>query len=135
MRKSRTVSVPVAKRYEAAYGLMREPENFPKWTPVLDGIFELAGNDGLDWRVDLPRGRRILRFSAPNDYGILDYTVLTEAGEVEHTARLRLLPNEEGSELVATYFQRPGQSDEQFASDVEWAASDLRALAAVVEQS
>jgi hypothetical protein len=134
LRKSQVISVPIVRRYVEAYSVLKEPRNYPHWSPIAKAMFEPVGDDGLDWRVDLPRGRRILRFSAANDYGILDYNVLSEAGQPEYVARLRLVPNEEGAELIAVYFQRDGQTDEQFTSEVEWAANDLRAVAAVVER-
>jgi hypothetical protein len=134
MRKSRVFSVPIGRLYEDAYRIMKEPLNYPHWSPVLAATFRAVGDSGLDYIVDLPRGRRILRFSAPNDYGILDYSVLSEAGEHQYTARLRLVPNEAGAELIAVYFQRADQSDEQFDSETEWAANDLKAMAAVVER-
>ena len=134
MQNCRVFTVAIARSYEDAYGFLRDPRNYPKWSPVPGANFERASADGLDWLVDLPRGRRILRFSPPNEFGVLDYHVLSEAGAHEYTAPLRLLRNEAGSVLVAVYFQRPGQDDAAFDSDVEWAANDLKAVAAVVER-
>lgn len=133
MRKLETIVVPIQRDYDSCYALLAEPRNFPKWSPVLEGLFEPADDSGYAWLVDLPRGRRVMHFTRPNDHGILDYAIHSESGEHEYTARLRLIPNEEGSTLIAHYLHRPGTSEETFRSEVEWAANDLRSLALVVE--
>ena len=40
---------------------------------------------------------------------------------------------EEASELVIVFFQQRGQTDEAFASYVEWAKTDFMTLKSVVE--
>jgi len=134
MQNTRVFTVPINRSYEEAYGFLKDPRNYPKWSPLPGASFEPASENGLDWLVELPRGRRVLRFSPPNPFGVLDYQVLSQAGALEYTAPLRLIANEEGSVLVAIYFQRPEQDDAAFDSDVEWAANDLKAVAAVVER-
>lgn len=133
MRTVETIVVPIGCPFAKAYGLLSDPRNYPKWSPIPDPLFEPVGESGLDWLVELPRGRRVMRFSRPNDHGVLDYSILSEAGELEFTAYLRLLPNDQGCTLAAHYLQRPGLSDEAFRSEVEWVRSDLRALAVVLE--
>lgn len=133
MRQLETITVPINRAYAEAYEALAEPRNYPSYSPIPHPHFEPAGNNGLDWSVDLPRGRRILRFAPRNTFGILDYSVLTEAGVLEATVPLRLIPNDEGCVLVGHYFQRPGTSDEQFHSDVEWAANDLKSIGLVIE--
>ena len=46
---------------------------------------------------------------------------------------MRVMPNEEGTELAFTFYQRPGMSQEQFASAIEWVTMDLLTLKAVIE--
>lgn len=133
MFNAKAVTVPIARNYERAYDILKRPENFPLWSPVLEARFEPRGNNGLDWLVDLPTGTSILRFSEPNDYGVLDYTILDENGSFKRYTALRLLPNEDGCELVAVFFQQPHQDDEAFTSYVDWAWNDFMALKSVVE--
>lgn len=133
MRRLETITVPINRDYATTYALLSDPRNYPRWSPVLDGMFEAADDSGYLWRLDLPRGRRLMRFSRPNEHGVLDYEILSEAGAHEYMALLRLIPNDEGCTLVAQYLQRPGLSDEVFASELEWAANDLRTIATVVE--
>jgi hypothetical protein len=133
MRRLETVTVPIQRDYDSAYDLLSDPRNYPKWSPIPDGQFEQIDDAGYEWQVELPRGLRIMRFARPNAFGVLDYDVVSASGEHEYTARLRLIRNDDGCTLIAHYLQRPGTSDDVFASEVEWAANDLRAVGVVVE--
>ena len=132
MLRSAVVKTSIDRDYEEAYAILKQPGNFRLWSPVLESRFEARGNNGLDWLVDLPQGTAILRFSRPNEFGILDYTVLTEGGPSRTTA-MRLVRNQDGCELVSLFLQQPGQSDAAFDSYVAWATNDLLALRNVVE--
>ena len=46
---------------------------------------------------------------------------------------LQIISNEEGCDLVFLFLRRPGVSDEQFASSVEWVTSDFLALRSLLE--
>ena len=133
MRKLETITIPINRDYAATYALLADPRNYPLWSPVLEGLFEAADDSGYLWRVDLPRGRRLMRFCRPNDHGVLDYEIMSEDATHEYVARLRLIPNDDGCTLIALYLQRPGLSDDVFASELEWATNDLRSIATVVE--
>jgi hypothetical protein len=133
MLKSQIVQIQINRPYEDAYRIVSKPENYPRWSPVLESRFVSRGNNGLDWLVDLPLGPAILRFSAPNAHGILDYTVIPEDGTGSRTTPVRLIRNEDVSELVIVFFQQAYQTDEAFASYVEWAKNDFMTLKTVVE--
>lgn len=133
MLKSQIVQIQINRPYDEAYRIVSKPENFKRWSPVLEARFEARGNNGLDWLVDLPTGLAILRFSAPNQNGVLDYTVIPENGTRSRTTALRLVRNEDVTELVIMFFQQPGQTDEAFASYVDWARNDFMVMKSVVE--
>jgi hypothetical protein len=46
---------------------------------------------------------------------------------------LRVLQNDDGTEVLLTLFRQPDMSDAQFGADAEWIARDLLALKALVE--
>jgi hypothetical protein len=48
---------------------------------------------------------------------------------------MRVFPNNDGSELVFTLYQRPGMSDQMFAEDAEIVRQDLERLKNVLEKS
>ncbi len=72
-------------------------------------------------------------FTGPAGSGILDHDVTLPDGTVVHNA-LRVIPNDGGSEIAFTLFQRPGMSDEQFRADARLVEEDLARLAALVER-
>jgi hypothetical protein len=134
MLKTRIIQISIARSYEDAYAIISVPRNFLLWSPILETRFEPRGNSGLDWLVDLPSsGTAILRFSPPNQFGILDYTILKENEAHVRTTAMRLVRNEDGCELVALFFQVPGQDDDAFDSYTDWARNDLMVLKSVVE--
>lgn len=135
MLKSQIVQIEINRPYDETYRIVRKPENFRRWSPVLEPRFEPRGNNGLDWLVELPTGTHVIRFSPPNDFGVLDYTVIPEDGSLSRTTRVRLVPNEEGCELVIQFFQQPDVTDEAFVSHVEWAKTDFMTLKSVVEST
>jgi hypothetical protein len=135
MLKSQIVQIPIHRAFAEVYRIVSKPENFPRWSPVLEPLFEPRGNNGLDWLVELPTGTHIIRFSPPNDFGVLDYTVIPQDGSRSRTTRVRLVPNEDGCEIVIQFFRQPGMTDEAFASHVEWAKTDYMTLKSVVEST
>ena len=133
MLKSQLVQIGISRPYSETYRVVSDPKNFPRWSPLLKPLFEPRGNNGLDWLVELPTGIHLIRFSPPNDFGVLDYTVIPEDGSPGRTTRVRLVPNEDGCDLVIQFYQQPGMTNEAFASHVEWATTDFMTLKSVVE--
>jgi hypothetical protein len=131
--KSKIVQIQIDRPYAETYRIVSIPENFKLWSPLLQPRFEARGNNGRDWFADLPTGSAIIRFSEPNAYGVLDYTVIPDDGEKVRTTAVRLIPNGEVCELVLMFFMQPYQDDEMFASYVEWATTDFMTLKSVVE--
>jgi len=74
-----------------------------------------------------------VRFSEPNDLGVLDHWVALQSG-VEIYVPLRIIANGSGCELVLTIFRRPGATDEQFAADADWVMRDLQAAKKLLEK-
>ncbi len=132
MLKSRVFTISIHRRYAEVYGFLAEPRNLPLWggTEPDTEIRHLGGNDYL---VCLPRGRRVMRFTPFNEFGVLDYQVFLEGESGGPVTPIRLHPNQEGCELVFTWFQRAGVTDEQFESEAEWAYSDLLRMKAYIE--
>lgn len=79
-------------------------------------------------------GRVVVRFTAPNDLGVLDHDVVLPSGETVHNP-LRVVANGDGSEVIFTLFQRPGMSDEELAADADAIDRDLRTLKRILESA
>ncbi|MDE1993245.1 MAG: hypothetical protein KGI75_12140 [Rhizobiaceae bacterium] len=63
-----TVKVPFKK----AYAFACKPENFPKWAA---GMSSSPHKTYIGWAAETPAGEATVRFSAPNDFGVLNHWV------------------------------------------------------------
>ena len=131
MLNSIVVTVSIARPFAEVYRFCADPVNFGRWNLLPDGVMEALG--GNEYLVDLPQGRRVMRFMPHNDFGVLDYQVYERGESAGPTRPLRLIPNEAGTDLQMTWFQQPGVSDEQFHSEVEWVRADLHRFKAYLE--
>jgi hypothetical protein len=118
---------------DVAYAIAADPEQLPRWASGLaaGGLRQTA--DG--WVADSPMGQVIVEFAPANDYGVLDHVVRLPSGQAVYNP-LRVIPAGEGQsrcEVVFTVRRQPGQTDEQFESDVATVAADLDRLRELVE--
>jgi len=133
MLNSVVVTVSIARPYAEVYDFCADPLNFARWNLLPDALLEPMG--GNEYLVDLPQGRRVMRFMSRNDLGVLDYQVYAPGESSGPTRPLRLISNEMGADLQMTWFQQPEVSDDQFRSEVEWLRSDLLRLKTFLEAS
>lgn len=130
VQPARHIGIAIERPFAEAYEFLAEPANFPQWASGLGHSFEPAG--GLDWRAETPMGPMTLRFSARNQHGVLDHSVMPDNGAPMHNP-MRLLANGDGCELVFTLYRRAAVSEEEFERDAAWVASDLEKLKALLE--
>lgn len=131
MRRSRAISVQIARPFEEVYAFLAEPSNFSKWGPVEDSTMTHLG--GRDYLVYVPRGPVVLRFVEPNRYGVLDYWAFPQGTEPGPVTSSRLVPNGEGCELTILWLQREGEDEVRFQSEVDWLNADLGVLKSLIE--
>ena len=130
MRRSHTFSISIDRPYDEAYAYLSNPANFENWAAVEGGTFKPLANG--DWQADTPFGFRHFRFSAPNRHGVLDHAAFVPGGELLYTP-MRVVPNDEGTELSFTFFRRQGMDDAQFSSAIEWIMTDFLTLKSLLE--
>ncbi len=116
------LSVSIDCEPARAYAWLSVPENFPQWAAGL--ATSLREVDG-EWVAETPFGAMRIRFSPPNEFGVLDHWVHPAVGGVIHVP-LRVVPNGTGCELILTLFRMPDMTDEKFAADAELVRRDLR---------
>jgi hypothetical protein len=131
LQRAENISVSIARPLGEVYEFLAAPENFPKWASGLGHSFRAV--NGGEWLAETPLGPMKVRFSAKNAYGVLDHYVIPEAGDAIYSP-MRVVANDDGSEVVFTLFQRPGMSDEAFAQDAAWVKRDLLALKKLLEE-
>lgn len=128
--KSRHVSISINHPADEVYEFASNPENLPKWAAGISGSVK---NVNGDWIAESPMGRVKVKFADKNRFGILDHDVTLPSGETFYNP-MRVFPNEDGSELVFTLYQRPGMSDRDFRNDEEQIKADLKKLKALIER-
>ena len=131
MLQSHLISLSIRRPVAEVYDFLAEPRNFPKWAAVVSSGFRQIGPDL--WAGESPVGERLVKFCPRNDLGVLDHAVYRR-GEEPVMMPMRVVPNgADGCELTFLYYRRPGVTDEEFASGVEWIESDFKALQSMLE--
>lgn len=127
--EARHVSVAVDRAPAEVVDFAGRPENLGRWAAGLgSGLREEDGR----WLADMPIGTIEVRFTGPIGAGVLDHEVTLPDGTVVHNP-LRVLANDEGSEVVMTLFRRDGMSVDEFEADAAAIATDLRTLQRILE--
>ena len=128
---SRTISVSIDRDWREVYDFASVPQNFPRWAAGLGARFERSGEE---WSAQDPDGHSIrIRFSRPNEFGVLDHVVIAEGGAENHNA-MRVVANGTGAEVMFTLLRTPGMTADAFAADAAAVERDLNALKALLER-
>jgi hypothetical protein len=122
--EAKIVHISIERNWRDVYAFASRPENMPHWA---SGLADGLEPDGEDWVAHGALGNARIRFTAPNDLGVLDHLVTLETGLQVHNA-LRVVPNGDAAEVMFTLLRQPGMSNEQFDSDADWVQKDLSAL-------
>jgi len=129
--RARTITVAIQQPFDEVYGFLVDPMNFPSWGPVTD--VHIHHMHGSDWLMHLPRGPQIIRFTEPNLYGVLDFTVFGAGETPGLPVPVRLLRLEKWCELTMVWRQRTGIADTQFEAEVGNIEGYFQRLKAMLE--
>lgn len=129
MKEVRHISVSIKRSPSDVYTFACNPENLPKWAA---GLSDSITNVNGDWIASSPMGTVQVRFAEHNSFGVLDHDVIVESGARFYNP-MRVVPNDDGSELTFTLFRQPGVSNEKFAEDAAWIERDLKKLKSILE--
>lgn len=130
MRRSHTIGISILRPFDEVYAYLSKPSNFEHWAAIEPDTFKPLA-DG-DWQGETTFGFRHFRFTPPNPFGVLDHAIFVPGGEMLYTP-MRVVPNDEGTELTFTFLQRAGMDDAQFDSAIEWIMTDFLALKSLLE--
>jgi len=128
--KSQHISVSINRPADQVYEFVSNPENLPKWAAGLSGSIK---NVNGDWIAESPMGRVKVKFADKNKSGILDHDVTLPSGAKVYNP-MRVFPNNDGSELIFTLYQRPDMSDQMFTEDVKAVIRDLDKLNTLLDK-
>lgn len=127
--RAQHVSVSINCPAREVYAFVLNPEHLPRWARGLSGSIQRI--DG-EWVAESPMGRVTVRFAEPNGFGVLDHDVTLPSGATVSNP-MRVVPNQDGSEVVFTLYQRPEMSEAMFAEDAAAVRRDLERLKALLE--
>ncbi len=130
MNPSVTLSISIACPPAAVAAFVADPRNLPQWA---GGFCQSVRQEGDGWRVDTGQGEVGLRFTGPVEYGILDH-VVTLTPELHVVVPMRVLPNEEGSEILFTLFRPSAMTEARLNQDIALVTADLQTLKRVMEE-
>lgn len=127
--KIKNINTAINCPSDVAYKYIVNPQNLPQWARGLSGsIKEING----EWIAESPMGKVKIKFADKNQYGVADHDVTLESGVTFHNP-MRVIPNDQGCEIIFTLFQLPGVSDEKFSVDAQWVQDDLDKLKSILE--
>jgi hypothetical protein len=126
---TRHISISISKSVAEVYAFVSDPLNLPKWAAGLSGSIK---KEGPDWVADSPMGKVKVKFAGTNVFGVLDHDVTLPSG-VRFYNPMRVVANDNGSEVIFTLFRVPGMSDENFQEDAQSVNRDLKKLKEILE--
>ncbi len=129
MNPTITLSVSIASPPMAVAAFVADPRNLPHWA---GGLCRSVRQVGDDWRIDTGEGEVGLHFSGPVEHGILDH-VITLSPDLQVQVPMRVVPNEEGSEVLFTLFRPPAMTEHRLQQDMALVQADLERLRQVME--
>lgn len=128
--KSRHISVSINRSPDDVYEFASKYENLPKWAAGLSGSIK---KENGEWVADSPMGKIKIKFGDKNKFGILDHDVTLPNGEKIYNP-MRVFPNNKGSELIFTLYQRSDMSDKMFDEDAKLVKGDMEKLKVLLEK-
>lgn len=128
--KSQHISVSINCTADEVYEFASNPENLLQWAAGLSGSIKKANGD---WIAESAMGTVRIRFADKNKFGILDHDVTLPSGEKVYNP-MRVFPNNNGSELVFTLYQRQDMPDKMFAEDAKIVKRDMEKLKSLLEK-
>lgn len=129
--ESMHIAQTIGAKEKEVYDYASDPQNLPHWASGLSQT-EIREENGK-WTADSPMGKVEIKFCEKNSFGVLDHYVTIPSGETFYNP-LRVMANQDGSEVVFTLYRWPGMSDEDFKKDAETIRKDLNALKEIVEK-
>lgn len=109
---------------------LANPRNYPRWAAADEATFRQVGP--LEWAADTDLGPRTVRFSPPNEDDIFDHAIYAE-GDEPVMMPLRLAEDRHGTLVTFVFYRRPGMTDDQLASALEWIRMDFATLKSLLE--
>ncbi len=122
-----TRSISIATPPAVVLDLLGDARRLPDWAPDFASAVE---PDGQDWLIDSGGTQFRIRLDYSPEQGTVD---LTRPGDPGRGARMRVLPNEDGSEFVFTLIFPAGTPADAVARQMTTVESELRTVRELCE--
>lgn len=129
MRNARTVSVSIFRDARETYDFIRTASQLATWA---SGLGAVTGEANGEIQIETPSGPGTLRFAPENPFGVLDHDITLASGVRTHVP-MRVLPNDDGCEVMITIFQPEDMTEREFSRDANWVKRDLESLREALE--
>lgn len=127
---SKHISIAINKPFQDVYRFAANPENMVKWAA---GLSTGIKKEGDHWISESPMGKVKVTFPKENEFGIIDHVVTIPSGKTFYNP-LRVIKNNEGSEVIFTLFRMPEVTDEEYNKDAGMILKDLQKLKTILEK-
>ena len=124
------ISVSIERSAAEVYEFASNPENLPQWAGGLSGSIKKVGDD---WIAEAPMGTVKVKFAERNKFGVLDHEVTLASG-IKFYNPMRIVQNDDGSEVIFTLYRQAGMSNQKFADDAQSVQRDLNKLKTLLEK-
>ena len=129
MLEAHHISIAIKRPFAEVNEFLALPQNFELWAAGLGKGFRQV--DG-EWVFEAGDSLGKIRFTDKNPFGVADHYVLPPSGG-EVYVPLRVVPNQDGSEVTLTLFRPPDMTDQQLAADSAAMWRDLETLKTILE--
>ncbi|UHS61235.1 SRPBCC family protein [Agrobacterium vaccinii] len=126
---ARIVHISIRRPWREVYAYASDASRMPEWAAGLASGLKQGGDV---WIASGPLGDVKVKFTTPNDLGVIDHIVTMPDGLEVHNA-LRVTPNGDGAEVAFTVLKLAGMSDAEFERDAAAVLADLKTLKEILE--
>ena len=120
--RAETRSISIAAHPETVLELLGDARRLPDWAPAFARAVEPAGQD---WLIDSGAGQFRIRVRVSLEYGTVD---LLRPKDPSRGGHMRVLNNEDGSELLFTLVFPVAADDESIAQQMTTVEAELRTV-------
>lgn len=126
---AKNISISINTPNEKVYQYVSNPENFPEWLAFLKKITQKS--DTI-WNAETDLGNIEIFISPKNEFGVVDHIVTLPNGSQINNI-LRVIKNNDGSEVIFTLFHLPEKTEKEFNDDAGLVSADLKTLKSILE--
>jgi uncharacterized protein YndB with AHSA1/START domain len=130
IRRSITKSVDLRVDAGRAFDFLNDPENWPKWA-IVNMKSVKPGSDGW-YDTETRQGKGQLKMLSNKPLGLLDH--VWKDPQASWTVPARVIPNDDGSTFLMTFFQPPVLDDGAFDAAAKEVDIELAKLKELLER-